>query len=152
MTKQEFRDLRMKLDEYCDDVMKIKGEDYTQDSDDRLVNFKRIAERAGATPLQVWQIFFYKHLDAIDAYCRGGVLSSESITNRFIDARNYLDLGYALIVEQMEEREKSEHLNRRNCMGLDAEGNDLGHSGSGIKYTQAETDVMKYGSFVPKKS
>jgi hypothetical protein len=47
----------------------------------------------------VWSIYFLKHVFSILAYL-GQKSESEPIMGRFVDARNYLDLGWGLVKEQ----------------------------------------------------
>lgn len=85
-----------------DKILKQKGADYTRHSADRLANFKRGAEGLGLSPLQVWAVYFSKHVDAIMSFVKTGKVESEAIEGRFDDAINYLYLGEALIREQLE--------------------------------------------------
>lgn len=79
-------------------LMETKGEEYCKGNPDRLHNFKDIASDLGLDPLQVWSVYFKKHVDSILSYVRNGsVKSDEPIESRFYDARNYLALGLALI-------------------------------------------------------
>lgn len=74
---------------------------YTIGSDDVLRNFKSVAERIGITPMQVWGVYFLKHIDALTALAKSeSIPQAEAIEGRFSDALNYLDLGYALHQEQ----------------------------------------------------
>lgn len=75
-----------------------KGSDYS-DNNDRLSNFKNNSCKLGLRPMQVWAIYFLKHIDAISKYCATEKLASEPIESRFLDALNYLMLGLALIKE-----------------------------------------------------
>lgn len=81
-------------------VLKSKGADYTQHSNDRLANFKRTAKQIGITPFQVWAVFAHKHWDAIMSYVKTGEVESEPFDGRVLDLRNYLALGLALYTEQ----------------------------------------------------
>lgn len=83
-----------------DNLLKLKGDDYTQHEIDRLSNFKRNAIASGLTTKQVWTVYFLKHIDAIMSYVKTGVEGSEPITGRLDDAINYLYLLEALIVEE----------------------------------------------------
>lgn len=49
------------------DLMVSKGAEYAGDSD-RLINFKRNAEKQGTTPLQIWKQYIGKHIDSLDTY------------------------------------------------------------------------------------
>ncbi len=105
MTNEEFVDLRDKFNDECEEAMKLKGEAYTQGTSDRLANFKKNAEKLGLTPLQVWSVYFGKHLDAIYFYLRSGKAGPEGVRENLKDARNYIDLGLALITEYTKEIE-----------------------------------------------
>lgn len=73
---------------------------YTIGSADVLANFKRVAERTGMTPLQVWAVYFLKHVDAITTgACKPELPQAEALEGRFADAVNYLKLGWGLINE-----------------------------------------------------
>lgn len=81
-------------------IRETKGREYTQGDKDRLENFKRLAGELQLRPLQVWSIYFHKHIDAIMSYVASGkTTSEETIRGRFLDALNYLFFGYALVVE-----------------------------------------------------
>lgn len=86
------------------DLLVAKGNDYTEYEDDRLSNFKLVAQLTGQTPIQVWSVYWMKHVIAITNFIKKGELQSESIESRFIDASNYELLGLALIEEA--DREK----------------------------------------------
>ena len=96
MNNERFLELWNKTLEQDSDCMTTKGADYAG-SEDRLANFKRNAERWGMTPIQVWSIYFGKHMDAIESYVKKGKLESEPIEARIMDARNYLFLLKCLI-------------------------------------------------------
>jgi hypothetical protein len=99
MNAAEFQDFRARFDSECAEVLHVKGNDYSS-GQDRLANFKRLAERLGLDPIQIWAVYFVKHVDAILEFAKAGDVSSEPIRGRFGDARNYLDLGLALIEEK----------------------------------------------------
>lgn len=84
-----------------------KGDEYASDTD-RLSNFKRGAEILGMRPLDVWAVYFNKHIDGINSYVKRTKTEhytdvdaklSEPIEGRFEDAINYLLLGVALLLE-----------------------------------------------------
>ena len=80
-------------------LLRAKGNDY-QTNDDRLSNFKTVAELTGLTPTQVWSVFFMKHVTAIMKFVRSGELRDESIQSRLHDAANYAVLLDAIVREQ----------------------------------------------------
>lgn len=101
------------FDELTDDMIKqvlkmrsTKGQEYANSEADRLKNFTDIAEECGVSPLVVWQVYFKKHIRAIDSYIKRGEVLSESIEGRFVDAITYLLLGYGLIVDAAEVQDK----------------------------------------------
>ena len=100
MNAQDFNAIVDDARQRQDSILKTKGLDYTRHEADRLSNFKRSAESIGLTPLQVWAIFFNKHIDAIMAYIKTGKTESEGVEGRIDDAHNYLYLLEALIKEK----------------------------------------------------
>lgn len=102
-----------------------KRPDYTIGDEDVLHNFKNVAKRAGVSPLQVWLIYFLKHVDAISMYAHGNTNPSEPIIQRFADAVNYLKLGEALAFDLFRETMQAEdmehiaevekHINGEGC-------------------------------------
>ncbi len=87
--------------EQCFKVFKVKGDDYTIGNADRLHNFRTNAEFVGLDMMQVWSVFFYKHLAAIFSYVKtAGKSQSEPIEERILDAINYLLLFYKMVKER----------------------------------------------------
>ena len=82
------------------ELMRVKGEEYTVSDEDKLKNFKSIADRLDvATPI-VAMVFLLKHMDSIRNYILNGVeASDEPISGRIRDARNYLMLLHAILLE-----------------------------------------------------
>ena len=80
-------------------VMVGKGTEYCESQPDRLFNFKNIAAEIGLDPIQVWFIYFRKHISSIISYVKlgGKVTSNEPIEGRIMDCRNYLALLRGLI-------------------------------------------------------
>lgn len=99
MTYEAFKKLRDNFDKNCELTLLAKGKEYTVGSDDRLANFKSIAKRLGLHPLEVWAVYMNKHIDSIMNFIKEEKVYSEPIASRFLDARNYIDLGYALVVD-----------------------------------------------------
>ena len=102
MTYKQFEERRKQLNEECEKILVTKGREYT-DGGDRLSNFKQFKE---LSPLVVWFIYFMKHINAINYAVIEGKTLSESLESRFIDARNYIDLGLALFEELTEENDR----------------------------------------------
>jgi hypothetical protein len=100
MTRPEFQSLIASIRADQDKLLAEKGADYTQQSPDVHHNFKVVAEWTGLTPLQVWSVYFAKHILAIMSYVKNGDVKSESIEGRFRDAGNYLLLGEGILPEE----------------------------------------------------
>ena len=81
-------------------IMYNKGKEYTVSSEDKLKNFKSIAERLNMKPENVLLVYLLKHMDSIRNYVFTGTEAcEESISGRIRDARNYLILLHAMILE-----------------------------------------------------
>lgn len=98
MNREEFNILIDKFTTLRKTIQATKGMAYSG-KEDALNNFKRNATKNGVTPLVVWNVYFSKHLDAIDSFIRGEYTDTEPIEGRFMDALNYLELGYGLVSE-----------------------------------------------------
>ncbi len=83
-----------------DELLRVKGADYTRKDPDRLSNFKTVANSLGLDPLQVWAVYAGKHWEAIMSYIKTGKAESEAIEGRLDDLCNYLYLAEALIKEK----------------------------------------------------
>lgn len=99
MRNEAFNQIRENLNTCCNEVLRAKGADYAR-NDDRLDNFKVIADLLGCDPSEVCTVYFMKHVIAVLRYIREGTLESEPITERFVDLRNYVDLLWACVVEE----------------------------------------------------
>ena len=100
MTKKRFNKFLKEFHKAQESLLITKGHDYTQGSNDRLLNFKEVAQLTGMTPLQVWAVYWMKHVFAICTYIKFNKLTSENIESRFLDEANYSVLGAALITER----------------------------------------------------
>ena len=119
MNNKEFRRCRNKLDALCGIILDMKGPAYAQEaiSNDRLGNFKRAAKKYNISPLVVVGIFLDKHMDSIGAWIReantetpAASVGGEPIIQRIADARNYLDLLYAMFMEEARAGDVAEEL------------------------------------------
>lgn len=100
MTNNDFYIMLKKMVAEEETVMVSKGKEYTIGSDDKLKNFKDVAQRLGLHPMQVWSVYFHKHIASIDNYIKDGIeASNEGIEGRIMDARNYLALLAGLVSE-----------------------------------------------------
>lgn len=100
MNHEEYYQIRKELLEFAEEVAAPKREEYTGQSQDILYNFKRIANRLGMSPLQVWAVYFNKHVDSVNTFIKGEASVSEPMGSRFADMLNYLFLGICLIIEE----------------------------------------------------
>ena len=105
MTRDEFMEMIEEFSKERYAIQTSKGEAYSG-KDDALDNFKRNAKNLGVSPLVVWNIYFSKHIDAINSFIRGEYSDTEPIKGRFMDAINYLELGYGLIEDGCTGKEK----------------------------------------------
>jgi hypothetical protein len=100
MTQKEFIETRRYILDKAQDIMDAKQPEYTNKSIDVLNNFKTTAESIGIKPMEVWAVFFYKHIQAILSHSGDpNMHQAEPIDSRYADALNYLFLGFAMLVE-----------------------------------------------------
>ena len=100
MQLEEYKKIAKELLCSADKIATAKRPAYTVGSADVLKNFKSVAGRLGLAPLQVWGVYFLKHIDAITSLAKDpNIPQAEEIIGRFADAINYLQLGYALYRE-----------------------------------------------------
>jgi hypothetical protein len=101
MTKKEFDKLSKALTFKASEIMKGKGPEYTDSSEDVLENFKSTGERLNISALKVWGIFMDKQCSSVFAHVNNCALKeSEPIDSRFADIINYCHLGLALFKER----------------------------------------------------
>ena len=90
------------LHDDCSHIISTKGTDYASERD-VLDNFKRNALKCGLEPTQIWQVYFSKHLDAIDNAIKRDpkrpVCTGEPLYGRIVDSINYLRLLACLCKE-----------------------------------------------------
>lgn len=104
MTEAQFQMAVEYLRNTARDIEQAKRPGYTQANEDVLFNFKFVADQMGVTPMQVWGVYFLKHVMALSAYAKNAEIpQAEGIIGRFADAINYLYLGFALAKEATEE-------------------------------------------------
>lgn len=101
MTNQDFRRVIDDQIGYCTSLLISKGEEYDNDTDDRLHSFKTAAMLQGITPKQALAGMLAKHTISIFDMCQEkGVCSIEKWTEKITDHINYLLLLKAMIVEE----------------------------------------------------
>ena len=105
MTKSEYNRLKKVIHDLSIGVEDDKRPAYTMGSDDVLANFKRVGYAAGIPPSKVALVYLLKHIDSISAYVkdRTAISQSEPMLGRICDAKNYLDLMTACLVEERDE-------------------------------------------------
>ena len=110
MDNMRFMKIRKELNQVCEDILGIKGMDYTigQQDSDKLYNFREVAKMIGIEALDVLTIYWLKHVFAILAFVKTKKAGSEPIGLRIADARNYLDLMAALIEEDADVAKQAE--------------------------------------------
>lgn len=97
--------------ELIKELFDTKGREYIPGgTDDVLANFKKMADRLGMTPEQVWGIYAAKHWTSVESFIREGKVSSdEPIRGRARDLILYLLLFIGLTEES---EALSHHLDR----------------------------------------
>lgn len=98
MTTQRFNKIIIDLHSERTLIVENKRPEYTEGNADVLHNFKVVAAELGITPIQVWYVYFRKHVASISQFAAKPTMSlSEPITGRICDAMNYLELLAALV-------------------------------------------------------
>lgn len=96
ITASELENLQRALRVREDELLKVKGVDYTRGGPNRIANFIEAGEALGLDPRIIWMVYFHKHITAVAAWAATGHVESESLFDRFADIRNYCLLGLAL--------------------------------------------------------
>ena len=106
MNQKEFIETKKYILEKALDIMNAKQPEYTNKSIDVLHNFKSTAKSIGITPMEVWAVFFNKHIQAILSHSGDPSMhQAEPIDSRYADALNYLFLGFAMLVEDSSKKD-----------------------------------------------
>jgi len=106
MNQKEFQETRNYILEKAQDIMDVKQPEYTNKSIDVLNNFKSTAKSIGIQPMEVWAVFFNKHIQAILSHAGDpNMHQAEPIDSRYADALNYLFLGFAMLVEDSNKKD-----------------------------------------------
>ncbi len=106
MTSEEFLRLRSELDAEAERILADRGPAYAGEGGDRLANFRLIATLLknfhvdAGTPEGTWAVYFLKHVFSILAYIGQRTEGDEKIKGRVVDARNYLDLFFAMTQDE----------------------------------------------------
>jgi len=100
MDNIDFKIQKEKLLDLANEIMSKKQPEYTNQDEDVFYNFKNTAKSLGLEPMEVWAVFFHKHIQAILTHAHNPNMDeAEPIESRYADALNYLFLGYGLIIE-----------------------------------------------------
>ena len=100
MNQKEFIETRKYILDKAQDIMDAKQPEYTNKSMDVLYNFISTAKSIGIEPMEVWAVFFNKHVQAILSHAGdSNMKQAEPIESRYADAINYLFLGFALLIQ-----------------------------------------------------
>lgn len=99
MIRKDFEKLLGSLQQKELEINRSKGEEYCQQDEDALKNFKRNSERLGTDPITVCALYLFKHIDWLENYIKFRQEGTEGLESRILDIRLYLALLDALIVE-----------------------------------------------------
>lgn len=98
MTFEQFDTITERILKEVQNMRDTKGKEYTGGYD-RFDNFNRLAEKLKVPRILIWDVYFSKHMDAIESYVRNGKVLSEPIEGRIVDAITYLLLLAGMIAE-----------------------------------------------------
>lgn len=99
MTNEEFMHLRKEQTGVRFSMCDEKSVAYTEGHNDRLWNFKQIAKETGQSAKSVLAVYLLKHFHSLMHYIKTDQEAGEGIYRTIDDIQNYLDLLYAMIVE-----------------------------------------------------
>ena len=106
MNQKEFEQTKKFIFDKAQDIMNAKQPEYTNKSIDVLNNFKQTAKAIGIEPMEVWAVFFNKHIQAILSHAGDpNMHQAEPIDSRYADAINYLFLGFSLLVDEQNKKD-----------------------------------------------
>lgn len=98
MNSVDFDRVTTNLVDSCLDILKIGASEYAGD-EDRLKNFKGVADKLHISPEEVCMVYMLKHIDGISTYITNRKIQRDSIYGRITDAINYLILLNAILLE-----------------------------------------------------
>jgi hypothetical protein len=105
-TPARFENLVKEFQEQEAKILSHKGNEYS-DQEDRLLNFREVAEFQGRSPAEVALAYLMKHVQSIALAVKTGKYAwawetegGEGLKQRIADARNYLLLLAACLEEQ----------------------------------------------------
>lgn len=89
---------------YCESLLITKGEEYDNDTNDRLHSFKTAAQLQGITPKQALAGMLAKHTISIFDMCQDKKhFTADKWEEKITDHINYLLLLKAMVIEEMTE-------------------------------------------------
>jgi hypothetical protein len=100
MRNVDFYSIVQDVLEDCITIMREKGDAYAGEGQDKFANFNRLADKLGLDMKKIWQVYFQKHIDAIESFLREEYHDPEPIEGRIKDAINYLLILYGMIKEK----------------------------------------------------
>ena len=107
MTPERFESLQEEFVAHEARILNWKRGEYASDDEDRLQNFRQVAEFAGMKMSEVALIWLMKHIQSIALAVRSGKYAwtwttegGEGLKQRIADARNYLLLLVACLEEE----------------------------------------------------
>ncbi len=104
MNQERFDDVKKELLDLAESIQTAKRPAYTAGNLNVLHNFIDVARRAGISPFQAWSVYFNKHIDSINSYCKDqSIPQAEPLETRIADAICYLELFYGLYKEQLDD-------------------------------------------------
>lgn len=94
----------------ADEIQESKNPAYSgKYGQDVHANFKEIANMLDVDPMEVWAVYFMKHVMALANYAKDpDIEQAEGIEGRFADALNYIRIGYSLDIETRQDNDKPE--------------------------------------------
>lgn len=100
MDAKQFQILCGRLSDNRLQIVAAKRPEYTEGKADVFANFKTVAAELKLTPIQVWYVYFRKHIASISQYCSDPTKPlAEPLDGRIADAMNYLELLHGLVHE-----------------------------------------------------
>jgi hypothetical protein len=99
MNTATFTVYRNLLNKHCEDLLKVKEQEYADGTEDRLIQFKLAAALQQTTPIKALLGMMVKHETSIHSM---GSVSFDMWKEKLGDLRNYVDLLWALVHEAKE--------------------------------------------------
>jgi len=98
---EQFQDRMEQILSVANEIQESKNPAYSgKYGEDVHANFKEIANMLDLDPMQVWAVYFMKHVLALANYAKDpDIEQAEGIEGRFADALNYIRIGYSLDLE-----------------------------------------------------